>query len=115
MRHFSPVMIAMFSFAGLVIGILAGTINRYLNRRIHEIARKDSPVVTGTSLTLQFAVVVCVLIFAATYMPFINPDDLGAGVASFAFVNLYFAAQTSLISEINKFVDNKFDGLKRHA
>jgi hypothetical protein len=47
-------------------------------------------------------------------MPYITPDDLGGGVASFAFGNLYFTSQVHFVQEINKFVDNRFDGLERY-
>ena len=51
---------------------------------------------------------------AATFLPFINPDDLGGGVASFAFGNLYFTSQVHFVTEITKFVDERFDGLERY-
>jgi hypothetical protein len=35
-------------------------------------------------------------------------------LASFAFGNLYFTSQVHFVQEINKFVDNKFDGLERY-
>jgi hypothetical protein len=106
--------ILAFATAGLALGITTGTINRHINVTIHRTIPRDSPLVTGVSLVVQFLVIIGVLILAATHMPFIGPDDLGAGVASFAFGNLYFTSQVHLVQEINKFVENKFDGLERY-
>jgi hypothetical protein len=114
MRKLPHMYIIMFAIAGLALGVATGTVNRYVNIAIHKKFSKDSPAVTAMSLVVQFIIMMGGLILAATHMPYITPDDLGGGVASFAFVNLYFTAQVHLIQEINKFVDNKFDGLERY-
>jgi hypothetical protein len=114
MRKLPHVYIIMFAIAGLALGVATGTLNRYINVAIHKKYPKDSPLVTAASLVVQFAIIIGVLILAATHMPYITPDDLGGGVASFAFGNLYFTSQVHFVQEINKFVDNKFDGLERY-
>ena len=106
--------ILAFAAAGLALGVITGILNKYVNNAIHQKFPRDSPTVSALSLVLQFAIIIGVLIVAATHMPFITPDDLGGGVASFAFGNLYFAAQLHFVQEINKFVENKFDGLERY-
>lgn len=106
--------IIAFAILGLTLGILTGTLNRHINCAIHKKFPKDSPMITAASLVVQFFVIIGVLILAATYMPFVSPDDLGGGVASFAFGNLYFTSQVHFVQEINKFVENKFDGLERY-
>jgi len=115
MRRLPHIYIAVFSIAGFVLGIVTGIINRHINKAIHTKFPKDSAAVTGASLIAQFSVIIGVLTIAATYMPYINVYDLGAGIESFAFVNLYFAGNGTLISEINKFVENKFDNLERYS
>ena len=114
MRKLPHVYIIAFAIAGLALGIMTGTINRHINVAIHKKFPKDCHAVTALSLVIQFIVMIGGLILAATYMPFITPDDLGGGVASFAFGNLYFTSQVHFVQEINKFVDNKFDGLERY-
>ena len=114
MRKLPHWTIVAFAIAGLALGIATGTVNRHINVAIHKKFPKDCPAVSAFSLVVQFAVIIGVLILAATYMPFITPDDLGGGVASFAFGNLYFTSQVHFVQEINKFVDNKFDGLERY-
>ena len=114
MRRLPHWTIIAFAIAGLALGIVTGTLNRYINVAIHNKFPKDGPTVSALSLVVQFAVIIGVLILAATYMPFITPDDLGGGVASFAFGNLYFTSQVHFVQEINKFVDNRFDGLERY-
>lgn len=114
MRKLPHVFIIMFAIAGLALGVATGTVNRHINIAIHKKFPKDCPAVSALSLVIQFAVIIGVLILAATHMPYITPDDLGGGVASFAFGNLYFTSQVHFVQEINKFVDNKFDGLERY-
>ena len=114
MKHLPHWTILAFATAGLALGIATGTLNRHINIEIHRAFRRDTPIVSGVSLVIQFFVIIGVLILAATYMPYIGPDDLGAGVASFAFGNLYFTSQLHFVQEINKFVENKFDGLERY-
>lgn len=114
MRKLPHWTIIAFAIAGLALGIATGTLNSHINIAIHKKFPKDCPVVSAFSLAIQFTVIIGVLILAATYMPFITPDDLGGGVASFAFGNLYFTSQLHFVQEINKFVDNKFDGLERY-
>ena len=114
MRKLPHWTIIAFSIAGLALGIVTGTLNRYINVAIHNKFPKDGPAVSALSLIVQFAVMIGVLILATTHMPFITPDDLGGGVASFAFGNLYFTSQLHFVQEINKFVDNRFDGLERY-
>ena len=114
MRKLPHVYIIMFAITGLALGIVTGTINRHINVAIHKKFSKDCHAVTALSLVIQFVIIIGVLILAATHMPYITPDDLGGGVASFAFGNLYFTSQVHFVQEINKFVDNKFDGLERY-
>lgn len=114
MRKLPHWTIVTFAIAGLALGITTGTINRHINVAIHRKFPKDCHAVTALSLVIQFVVMMIALILAATYMPYITPDDLGGGVASFAFGNLFFANQVHFVLEINKFVDNKFDGLERY-
>ena len=114
MRKLPHVYIIAFAIAGLALGLATGTLNRHINIAIHKKFPNDGPAVSAISLVIQFIVMMGGLILAATYMPFITPDDLGGGVASFAFGNLYFTSQVHFIQEINKFVDNKFDGLERY-
>lgn len=114
MRKLPHWTIVAFAIAGLALGIATGTINRYINIAVHKRFPRDCPTVSALSLVIQFAVIIGVLILAATHMPYITPDDLGGGVASFAFGNLYFTSQVHFVQEINKFVDNKFDGLERY-
>jgi hypothetical protein len=114
MRRLPHWTIVAFAIAGLALGIATGTVNRYVNIAVHKRFPKDCPTVSALSLVIQFIIMMGGLILAATHMPYITPDDLGGGVASFAFVNLYFTSQVHLIQEINKFVDNKFDGLERY-
>jgi hypothetical protein len=114
MRKLPHWTIAAFAAIGLFLGILTGIVNKHVNIEIHEQFPKDGPLVTGASLVIQFAVIIGVLILAATHMPWITPDDLGGGVASFAFGNLYFTSQVHFVNEITKFVENKFDGLERY-
>lgn len=114
MRKLPHWTIIAFAIAGLTLGIATGIINKYVNIAIHSRFPKDSPIVTASSLIVQFAILIGVLILAATHMPYITPDDLGGGVASFAFGNLYFTSQVHFVQEINKFVDNNFDGLERY-
>lgn len=114
MRKLPHVYIIAFAIAGLALGVATGTVNRYINIAVHKKFPKDCPAVSALSLVIQFAVIIGVLILAATHMPYITPDDLGGGVASFAFGNLYFTSQVHFVQEINKFVDNKFDGLERY-
>ncbi|AGE56463.1 hypothetical protein PBCVNEJV1_876L [Paramecium bursaria Chlorella virus NE-JV-1] len=115
MRKLPHSAIVLFAAAGLVLGIFTGRINRYLNVAIHRKFPKDGPLVTGSSLVIQFAIMIGVLMLAATHLPYINVDDLGGGIVSFGFINLYFAGQIHLVSEIAKFVDDRFDGLERYV
>ena len=115
MRKLPYWSIVAFALAGLALGIFTGKINKEINVGIHRKFKHDSPVVTGLSLVLQFFVLIGVLFLAATYMPFITPDDLGGGVASFAMGNLYFTCQFHFVQELSKFVDGRFDGLERYA
>ena len=114
MRRLPHYYIAIFSIAGLFLGLVTGILNRHINQAIHTKFPKDSPAVTGASLIAQFTIIIGVLTIAATYMPYINVYDLGAGIESFAFMNLYFAANGTLVGEINKFVENRFDNLERY-
>ena len=114
MRKLPHVYIIAFAIAGLALGLATGTLNRHINIAIHKKFPNDCPAVSAISLVIQFIVMIGGLRLAATYMPFITPDDLGGGVASFAFGNLYFTSQVHFVQEINKFVDNKFDGLERY-
>ena len=114
MRKLPHWTIIAFAVVGLGLGIATGTLNRHLNIAIHNKFPKDSPAVTALSLFVQFSIIVGVLILAATHMPYISPDNLGGGVASFAFGNLYFTSQLHFVQELSKFVDNKFDGLERY-
>jgi hypothetical protein len=115
MRKLPHWTIAAFAAIGLFLGILTGIANKHVNMAIHRKFPKDSPFVTGLSLVIQFAIIIGVLVVAATHMPWITPDDLGGGVASFAFGNLYFTSQVHFVNEISKFVDDRFDGLERYA
>jgi hypothetical protein len=114
MRKLPHWTIFAFAIAGLTLGITTGIVNKHVNTEIHKRFPKDGPVVSGASLVLQFAIIIGVLMIAATFMPFINPDDLGGGVASFAFGNLYFTSQVHFVNEITKFVDGNFDDLERY-
>jgi hypothetical protein len=114
MRKLPHWTIAAFAAIGLFLGVITGIVNKHINIAIHEKFPEDGPVVTGASLIIQFSIIIGVLIIAATHMPFINPDDLGGGVASFAFGNLYFTSQVHFVNEITKCVENKFDGLERY-
>lgn len=114
MRKLPQWSIAFFAAIGLFLGIVTGIVNKQINIYIHRKFPRDGPLITGLSLIIQFCVIVGVLITAATFLPFINPDDLGGGVASFAFGNLYFTSQVHFVSELTKFVDERFDGLERY-
>ena len=114
MRKLPHSAIILFAAAGLLLGIFTGKVNSFINIAIHKKFQKDGPIVTGASLVIQFAVLISVLMLAATHMPYINVDDLGGGIVSFGFINLYFAAQIHLVNEISKFVDDRFDGLERY-
>lgn len=114
MRKLPYWTIVVFAIAGLALGVATGTVNRQINITIHRKFPKDCHAVSALSLVIQFSIIIGVLILAATHMPYITPDDLGGGVASFAFGNLYFTSQLHFVQEINKFVENKFDGLKRY-
>jgi hypothetical protein len=114
MRRLPHWTIVAFAAIGLFLGIVTGHLNKHINTYIHEKFPKDGPVVTGMSLVVQFAIIIGVLILAATHMPWISMDDLGGGVSSFAFGNLYFTSQVHFVNEITKFVDSKFDGLERY-
>ena len=107
--------IATHALAGLALGIVTGLFNRHVNVTIHKKFPRDCALVTGLSLTIQFCVIVGVLIVAATYLPFMSPNDLGSGVTGFVFTNLYVMGQVHLISEIGKFVDGRFDNLERYG
>ena len=115
MRKLPYWSIAAFAITGLILGIITGQVNKEINVAIHKKFKHDNPVVTGMSLVMQFFVIIGVLFLAATYMPWINPDDLGGGVASFAMGNLYFTCQFHFVQELSKFVDGRFDGLERYA
>lgn len=106
--------IVAFAAIGLFLGIITGIVNKNINLYIHRKFPRDGPHITGLSLLIQFCVIIGVLILAATHMPWISPDDLGGGVASFAFGNLYFTSQVHFVTEITKFVDERFDGLERY-
>jgi hypothetical protein len=101
--------------AGLLLGIVTGIVNKHVNCRIHRIYPKDGKLVTGLSLFIQFIVIIGVLILAATFIPFMDPQDLGAGVTAFAFTNLYMLPQIHFANEVSKFVEDKFDGLERYG
>jgi hypothetical protein len=75
---------------------------------------RDNAAVTGLSLVVQLAIIIAALVVATTHMPNITPENLGADIPSFAFTNLFFVSQFHFISELSKFVDNKFDGLERY-
>ena len=107
--------IATHSLAGLLLGVGTGILNKYINCFIHKRFPKDNKMVTGLSLVAQFIVIIGVLIIAATYMPYLDPQDLGAGITAFAFTNLYMLGQVHFLQEVSKFVDNKFDGLERYG
>jgi hypothetical protein len=115
MRKLPHWTIIAFAIAGLTLGVTTGILNKHVNMAIHNKFPKDNHFVSGVSLVIQFAIIIGVLITAATFLPFINPDDLGGGVASFAFGNLYFTSQVHFANEISKFVDDRFDGLERYA
>ena len=115
MRKLPYWSIMAFALIGLVLGIFTGKINKYVNITIHRKFEKDDPVITGMSLAVQFFVMIGVLFLAATYMPWINPDDLGGGIASFAMGNLYFTCQFHFVQELSKFVEGRFDGLERYS
>jgi len=101
--------------AGLLIGIMTGIANKHVNCAIHRRFPKDGKTVTGLSLFAQFFIIISVLVLSATYLPFMNPDDLGAGVTAFAFTNLFMISQVHFAQEVSKFVEEKFDGLERYG
>ncbi|APC25844.1 hypothetical protein BST79_gp331 [Only Syngen Nebraska virus 5] len=101
--------------AGLLLGIVTGIVNKHVNCAIHRRFPKDGKLVTGLSLFAQFIVIIGVLIAAATFIPFMDPQDLGAGVTAFAFTNLYMIGQVHFVQEVSKFVEEKFDGLERYG
>lgn len=107
--------IAAFASIGLALGLFTGKINRTINIYIHRKFKKDGPLITGTSLIIQFLIIISFLHFAATHMPWITPENLGGGIASFAMGNLYFSCQTHFIQELTKFVDGRFDGLESYT
>jgi len=115
MRKLPYWSIAAFAITGLILGIITGKINKEINVAVHKKFKHDSPIVTGLSLVIQFFVIIGILFLAATYMPWINPDDLGGGVASFAMGNLYFTCQFHFVQELSKFVEGRFDGLERYS
>jgi len=115
MRKLPYWSIAAFAITGLILGIITGKVNKEINVAIHKKFKNDSPAITGLSLILQFFVIIGILFLAATYMPWINPDDLGGGVASFAMGNLYFTCQFHFVQELSKFVDGRFDSLERYT
>ena len=104
----------VFTLAGLFLGITTGFVNKHVNLFIHDKLSHDGPAVTLFSLIVQVMIMLAVLVVAATYLPTINVNDLGGGLPSFCFLNLYFAGQIHLVNEITKFVDNKFDGNERY-
>jgi hypothetical protein len=107
--------IATHSLAGLLLGIVTGIINKHINCIVHRRFKKDSKAVTGLSLVAQFTIIISVLILAATFIPFMDPQDLGAGVTAFAFTNLYMIGQVHFVQEVSKFVEGRFDGLERYG
>ncbi|AAC96960.1 hypothetical protein PBCV1_A633R [Paramecium bursaria Chlorella virus 1] len=107
--------IATHSLAGLLLGIVTGIINKHVNCIVHKRFPKDGKIVTGLSLVAQFTIIIGVLILAATFIPFMDPQDLGAGVTAFAFTNLYMIGQVHFVQEVSKFVEDKFDGLERYG
>ncbi|ABT15238.1 hypothetical protein PBCVNY2B_862R [Paramecium bursaria Chlorella virus NY2B] len=107
--------IVTHSLLGLLLGIVTGIANKHVNCTIHKRFPKDGKVVTGISLVAQFTIIIGVLILAATFIPFMDPQDLGAGVTAFAFTNLYMLSQTHFANEVSKFVEDKFDGLERYG
>jgi H+/Cl- antiporter ClcA len=115
MRKLPYWSIAAFAITGLVLGVITGKINKEINVAVHKKFKDDNPIVTGLSLAIQFFVIIGILFLAATYMPWITPDDLGGGVASFAMGNLYFTCQFHFVQELSKFVDGRFDGLERYT
>ena len=115
MRKLPYWSIAAFAVIGLVLGLVTGRINKEINVEVHRKFKNDNPAVTGLSLALQFFVIIGILFLAATYIPWITPDDLGGGVASFAMGNLYFTCQFHFVQELSKFIDGRFDGLERYA
>jgi len=115
MRKLPYWSIAAFAVIGLVLGLFTGRINKEINVEVHRKFKNDNPMVTGLSLALQFFVIIGILFLAATYIPWITPDDLGGGVASFAMGNLYFTCQFHFVQELSKFIDGRFDGLERYA
>jgi hypothetical protein len=114
MRQLPHWTIVGFAIAGLALGLVTGILNKHVNIAIHKRFPKDGVFVTGGSLVVQFSIIIGVLLLATTYMPYITPDDLGAGISSFAFTNLYFAAQLHFVNEISKFIENRFDHLERY-
>ena len=99
---------------GMILGLATAAVNRRLNLVIHSRIRKDSALVTGASLFVQFVVITGVLISAANLLPFFDVDDLGSGISSAAFSLFYFNANVHFFKELEKFSEGRFDGVPEY-
>jgi hypothetical protein len=97
---------------GLFLGLSTATVNRHINLAVHRKFKKDSLAVTSLSLSLQFVVLIGVLLLAANYLPFFDSEDLGTGVTAAVFSLFYFNSNVHFFSELEKLSEGKFNGVE---